>query len=157
MIKWHLGLFDVENPTQNFNHFHCNCKIKTFQKILIQIFMIAFLRNSLSYEIEIYIKMFVEIVFLGFVFFKTYNYLNKILLKQNLHHRTNSGKDSSNTKIVGVRNAKKSRNTPGLGSMYIERVMRVSRSHGYYVSSSCCFLYLSNGIDFFYIIKSILK
>ena len=86
--------------------------------------------------------------------FKTYNYLNKILQKQNLHHRTNSGKDSSNTKIVGVRNAKKSRNTPGLGSMYIERVMRVSRSHGYYVSSSCCFLFLSNGIDFFILSKA---
>ena len=74
----------------------------------------------------------------------------KYCKKQNLHHRTNSGKDSSNTKIVGVRNAKKSRNTPGLGSMYIERVMRVSRSHGYYVSSSCCFLFLSNEIDFLY-------
>ena len=48
-----------------------------------------------------------------------------LFVAQILHHRTYSGKGWFNTKTVGVRNAKKSRNTPGFGSVYIERVMRV--------------------------------
>ena len=37
-----------------------------------------------------------------------------LLVAQILHHRTYVGKDWFNTKTVGVRNAKKSRNTPGI-------------------------------------------
>ena len=56
--------------------------------------------------------------------------------QQHLHHRTYKGKDWFKTKIVGVRNAKKSRNTPGLRSMYRTNNARFT------ISWILCFLFL---------------
>ena len=56
--------------------------------------------------------------------------------QQHLHHRTYKGKDLFKTKIVGVRNAKKSRNTPGLRSMYRTNNARFT------ISWILCFLFL---------------